>query len=220
MDDARDVEERQNAEDLLVVLWSEREHLQNLGNGVLVGNHDGFWQACCARREAEEGADVPVLLVLRDTEVSRLSRRPVAFAKVNQVPDGGVASELTFQQEDMLFWDSDVAGCLCSNIYRCRVRGDELGLGGAQSIGHFLDIVGGRCPRDYSSDTYGSEQGDGVPDGVSAEERQCLLRLEAILADESGGDVGCILSDLAPRDTLIGDGVTVASEVLVGMFSV
>lgn len=56
--------------------------------------------------------------------------------------------------------------------------------------------------------------GDWVPDAVLAEEGDGVTFLEAISLHESGAEVGGSFFDLGPIQTLFGDGICVACELV------
>lgn len=144
VDDAGDVEEGEHGDDFVVVWGREGDHLEALSDDVLVADHDGFGEACCSGGVAEKGADVLVLLAWWDAEERRLVLFAVAFADAKEVLHSGVAVDSTFKQKDVFFGNANVASSLKGDGDGGWVCGDEFGLGDAQGVGHFLDIVSRR----------------------------------------------------------------------------
>lgn len=91
--------------------------------------------------EAQEAADVLVLLLRRDFEAGHLVVRTVLSAHLGKLLDRLEAGHLAFEQEDVVLGDAGVLGGLQRDLDARGRRRKELGIGDLECVRHFLDVV-------------------------------------------------------------------------------
>ena len=96
------------------------------------------------------------------------------------------------------------------------MRHEKLRVRFLKRVGHFFDVVGWRGARDLTTDAKGGVHGDGVPNGVLAEQGDGVAFFEAIFLDEGGGEVRGCFFDFAPVQCLLRYSIMVAAEFFLG----
>ena len=86
-----------------------------------------------------------------------------------------------------------------------------------QRISHLLHVIRWGGSGNFPANAEDGVHGDGVPDGVLGEESDGFRFFKAIVANESGGEVGCGLLDFAPVQRLLRYRIVITTQFFFGV---